>query len=57
MFLETPEEFLGRKAILEIQFLSIGSEVLSPKTSAKFLVELSKQTKIESLLVNTLHIK
>ena len=39
-FLETPEDFPGPKAIFESQSLSIGDEVFSPKTSAKFLVDL-----------------
>ena len=39
-FLKTPEDFSGPKAIFEIQFLSIRDEVFSPKTSAKFLVDL-----------------
>ena len=62
-FLKTPEDFSGLKAIFEIQSLSIRSKVFSPKTSAKFLVDLnffrlvSKQTKTEFLLVNSLHIK
>ena len=38
-FLKTPEDFSGPKAIFEIQSLSIRDEVLSPKTSAKFLVD------------------
>ena len=39
-FLKTPEDFFGPKAIYEIQFLSRGVEVLSSKTSAKFLVNV-----------------
>ena len=39
-FLKTPEDFSGKKAIFEIQFLSSRGEVFNPKTSAKFLVEL-----------------
>ena len=60
-FFKTPEDFLGPKAIFEIQSLSIQSEVLGPKTSAKFLPKIIslafKQTKTEPLLVNSLHIK
>ena len=41
-FLKTPEDFSGPKAIFEIQSLSIRSKVFSPKTSAKFLVDLKK---------------
>ena len=38
MFLKTPEDFLGPKAILKIQFFSSGDEVFSPQTSAAFFV-------------------
>ena len=39
-FLKTLEDFSCPKAIFEIQSLSIRDKVLSPKTSAKFLVDL-----------------
>ena len=39
-FLKTPEDFSGPKAIFENQSLSIRSKVFSPKTSAKFFVDL-----------------
>ena len=38
--LKTPEDFSGPKAIFEIRSLLIRDEVFSPKTSAKFLVDL-----------------
>ena len=39
-FLKTTEDFSGPKAIFEIQSLLIQSNVFSPKTSAKFLLDL-----------------
>ena len=39
-FLKTPEGFSGTKVIFETRSLLRGGEVFSPKTSAKWLVDL-----------------